>query len=151
MQIIDTFCCFPKCELAPSFKLNEPFCDKHLMRIYRSVVAFSESIDPDAVAVPGVPRRYIRISDTTTRHRKHSIAGTVYFVRYQDRIKIGFTTNLDQRVKEIPCDEVLATIPGSYRVEARLHCQFTHLHLNGEWFSMGDDLMEYIEGLKKTA
>ena len=151
MTIIDKFCCFPRCEMPPSTTLDEPLCDQHLMRIYRSVIALSESIDPKAITVPGVPRRFVRVSDKRSLNRKHSIAGKVYFIRFGDRIKIGFTTDLQQRTKHVPTDELLASMPGSYRTEHSLHSKFAHLRINGEWFSMGTDLMEYIESLKQTA
>ncbi len=41
----------------------------------------------------------------------------------------------------------LATIPGTYKDERNLHGLFSHLHIRGEWFRRGDDLLDYIEGL----
>lgn len=75
----------------------------------------------------------------------------VYFVRFDSRIKIGFTTNLSLRLSAIPHDEVMATIPGGRLLEKRLHAKFRHLHVKGEWFSLGDDLLDYVDGIKRAA
>jgi predicted transcriptional regulator len=74
----------------------------------------------------------------------------IYFIRSPDGlIKIGHTCNILQRMKDFrranPSLEVVALLDGERPFERRLHAKFAHLRVFGEWFSPGDDLMEFIE------
>lgn len=75
----------------------------------------------------------------------------VYYMRFGDRVKIGYTTNLTSRLKAVPNDELLATEPGTRAVEAARHRQFRELRLTGEWFDHVEPLIGHIEGLRKAA
>lgn len=75
-------------------------------------------------------------------------APVVYFLRFSDRVKIGFSTNLAGRLRAIPHDEVLATIPGGAREERALHERFADLRVTGEWFLYEDPLRSFIEELR---
>jgi hypothetical protein len=73
----------------------------------------------------------------------------IYFFRAGDAIKIGYTTNLAARKRALETAsavplELLASIPGDRREEARLHREWWHLHLRGEWFHAHDELLRYI-------
>lgn len=149
MRIIDTDCCYPRCDQAATVKVDQPLCDKHLISVYRSVIELAKVVDLETA--PGVPRRFVRISDTPRKRREYGVAGVVYFIRFGTRIKIGFTTDLDRRVRAIPHDELLATLKGSFQTEKMVQDRFAHLRLMGEWFSMGDDLMTYIAALTTAA
>jgi hypothetical protein len=72
--------------------------------------------------------------------------GVVYYARTGSMIKIGTTVNLHARMAEILPDEVLATEPGSYSLEARRHRQFRKLRVPGrvEWFHAGPLLQEHV-------
>ena len=84
------------------------------------------------------------------RNRNREVNGVVYYVRFGDRIKIGTSTDLAQRLIGIPHDEVLATEPGGPKVERSRHEQFAHLRITGEWFSAAPDLMKHIRSLRKA-
>jgi hypothetical protein len=71
----------------------------------------------------------------------------VYYVRFADRVKIGTTTNLGGRLNGIPYDEVLATEPGGYELEAQRHREFAADRIVGEWFTYSDRLRRHIETL----
>lgn len=75
----------------------------------------------------------------------------VYYIRFGDRIKIGTTTNLANRLTALPFDEVLAVEPGSHFLERSRHKQFAHLRIKGEWFRAEDELLRFIEGLQQDA
>ena len=136
-------CCYPVCEAPVTQKVSQPLCDKHLISVFRAVSDLAKQIDPksDVVASPRVMRD----------RNPYAPVGKVYFMRFGDRIKIGFTTNLHKRLQHVPNDELLASMPGSRHTETKMHKQFAHLRIVGEWFSMGPDLLEFIEGLKKAA
>lgn len=72
----------------------------------------------------------------------------VYYLRFGDRVKIGYTKNVAKRRTQIPNDELLATEPGGRVVETMRHRQFAEHRLIGEWFAMGPNLMEHIEQLR---
>lgn len=72
----------------------------------------------------------------------------VYYVRFSDRIKIGFSRNLGQRLTSIPHDELLTVEPGARAVEARRHRQFAEHRIIGEWFASAPALLEHVESLK---
>jgi len=74
----------------------------------------------------------------------------VYFMRLGDLIKIGYTTNLRQRVSSINPEEVLATEPGGRARERELHKRFAALRVHGEWFRHEGELAEYISTLREV-
>ena len=73
----------------------------------------------------------------------------VYFLRAGDAIKIGYTTNLAARKRALETAsavplELLASIPGDRSEEARLHREWWHLHIRGEWFRADEELLRCI-------
>lgn len=72
----------------------------------------------------------------------------VYYVRFGDRVKIGYTTNLAARLTAIPHDEVLATEPGTMQDERARHRQFADLRITGEWFTYAEPLVSHIVALR---
>lgn len=86
------------------------------------------------------------------RQRHDEECGTVvYFVRFGDRVKIGFTSDMKARMAVIPHDEILATIPGGRELEQKLHHRFKLTRLTGEWFRISPELMHFIGQVRKAA
>lgn len=75
----------------------------------------------------------------------------VYYVRFGDRVKIGTTTALRHRLRNIPHDEILALEPGSYDIEHQRHEQFADLWVKGEWFRYEEPLISHIAALREEA
>lgn len=96
--------------------------------------AISEELAPEAPAYR-----------PTARQPKPSL---VYYLRFGDRVKIGYTTNLPERLKAIPHDEVLATEPGTIQDERARHIAFADLRVTGEWFRFEEPLVSHIAGLQ---
>ena len=72
----------------------------------------------------------------------------VYYLRYQDRIKIGTTANPRQRLSAIWHDELLAFERGDRAVEGRRHAQFAANRFpRTEWFRASDDLVSHVAAL----
>lgn len=73
--------------------------------------------------------------------------GVVYYVRRDRFVKIGTTTRLPVRMRDLMPDEVLAVEPGSYKLEGELHRQFAHLRVrpNCEYFLLGPELREHVD------
>jgi len=75
----------------------------------------------------------------------------VYFISANNKIKIGYTTNLKRRIQAIKtCSStkvlLLGTIPGGRIEEQQIHKLFHSLktRYNGEWFEADDNLLSYI-------
>lgn len=82
---------------------------------------------------------------------EREVGAVVYYLRIGDRIKIGFTTNLKQRVANLRLDfdAVLATEPGGRDQESRRHQQFAdERYGRREDFAPSDRLMVHIASLQ---
>ena len=72
----------------------------------------------------------------------------VYYLRFDDRIKIGTTASPRQRLAAIWHDELLAFEPGDRLVERRRHAQFGDERFGRtEWFHRSPALDAHIAGL----
>jgi DNA-binding XRE family transcriptional regulator/mRNA-degrading endonuclease YafQ of YafQ-DinJ toxin-antitoxin module len=74
----------------------------------------------------------------------------VYFIKSQDKIKIGYSNNPKQRISNIstsnPFDlEVLLIINGGFKKEMELHKQFQDFRSKGEWFDYNNVIENYIK------
>jgi hypothetical protein len=81
----------------------------------------------------------------------------VYFIQEgaDGPIKIGYSADPQQRIRQLQTGaraqlHMLRTIEGSMGVERRLHRQFAHLRLRGEWFKPEPELLAYIAGEQRT-
>jgi hypothetical protein len=72
----------------------------------------------------------------------------VYYIRFCCRVKIGYTSNIKNRLKDVPCHELLAVEPGGRAVEGDRHQQFARLHDVGEWFHYGPELQAHVRTLR---
>ena len=83
----------------------------------------------------------------------------IYFIHdpEADRIKIGKARNLDERLYALRSQygsslSVMATMPGSFPEEGKLHQRFRHLRLPApgrEWFQTDKELIDFIESLSE--
>jgi hypothetical protein len=87
--------------------------------------------------------------DFTRRHEQSRDLGcVVYYLRFQDRIKIGTSRTIVNRLDSIPHDALLGLESGSYELERQRHRQFKHCHVSGEWFHADDQhLLAHIRSL----
>lgn len=69
----------------------------------------------------------------------------VYYVRYDDRVKIGTSANPRQRLAAIWHDDVLAFERGGRALEQARHARFAaDRYPRTEWFRLSDDLARHI-------
>lgn len=115
--------------LASGVKLTRPTVDAaiHLGRYYHSTGAR-----------PPLPER-------TTNGM---IENVVYYMRFGNLIKIGTTTALSARTRQLRPDEVMAAEPGSYDLERKRHQQFAAFRLHGEYFHPAALLMLHIRKIR---
>lgn len=139
---LDGVCVFPTCESTWSIHVQLPLCNRHILKVYSIAGALVKDTFPKADP------------DAATRGRSAVNAatpGVVYFVRLGSLIKIGFTTNLVQRLRDVPHEEVLGVTMGTMRDEKAIHGRFAHLRQSGEWFRPAPDLEEFIAALGEAA
>lgn len=75
--------------------------------------------------------------------------GVVYYIRRGRYVKIGTTTNLRARLRDLMPDEVLAVEPGSYLLESQLHAQFANIRYrpDREYFELTPELQAHIDAI----
>ncbi len=74
-------------------------------------------------------------------------ADVVYFVLNGNRVKIGTTANLRNRVRalSLPSSNVIAVVPGGRSREAELHAALSHLRVGRtEWFAFAPSVADLI-------
>jgi len=137
---IDGLCVFPLCDKPETNHLRLPVCETHILKTYRLASMMIRDALPDLK-----PKEIIRNAVNA------GSLGVVYFLRLGSLVKIGFTTNLESRMKVVPHEELLATMPGTMKDERRLHRQFADLRQTGEWFRHEGDLPRFIQELRDAA
>lgn len=76
---------------------------------------------------------------------------SVYFMQdgHHGRIKIGFSNDLEERLKDLrtanPDIRLLGSIPGDRTKETLVHRMFSKHRIEGEWFDPCDYLMWFIK------
>lgn len=76
--------------------------------------------------------------------------GWVYFIRFGDLVKIGWSRTPENRFNVLQPDAVLHHQPGTRQDEARLHAAFAHLlepDHGREYFRAEPDLIAFINAL----
>lgn len=133
----------------------------HVVSALMQIQAFGYDIDdPDVIrrAIEKGTGDYLRILDY--RDRLAAKAGrsivpvtgqVVYYVRIGNRCKIGYTTNMANRMATINPEEILATEPGTVDLEQIRHREFARLRTHGEWFRLEDPLTSHIERLRAAS
>lgn len=122
----------------------------------KHVEQFIEDIknDPDYWSKhPQIQKTASRPRKATTEPKERTekiVQGWIYFVESGDRIKIGYSSSLTRRMKNIKHGspfptELLLYIDGSMADEKALHKRFAKARLNGEWFAKSSELMKFIQ------
>lgn len=110
-----------------------------------------------AVPVPPMPLSVV-LQANKALDRLHMARSVrrVYFIRQgsDGPIKIGFTTDSHARIASMQTSNPIALtllleVPGDEELEQRLHEEFSHLRIRGEWFEPGADLLAFIAGASK--
>jgi hypothetical protein len=78
----------------------------------------------------------------------HSRVEVVYYIRFRDRIKIGTTGNLGQRMRTLWHDEIMALERGGRTRERVRHEQFAADRIGGEWFRISPALTAHVDQLR---
>lgn len=141
-------CCWPKCENRVGSRMPPPLCDKHVYEVYDIVVNSRYYM----AAINASKAAQVEYATETTPQEdkpKPPTKGTIYFLRSGPHIKIGWTSNLNKRMRAHAPDSVLlATCPGTRKDENRLHRRFAVHRTHGrEWYALVPPLLEHIKGV----
>lgn len=65
--------------------------------------------------------------------------GYVYFIKCLDKIKIGYTTDIEKRMKQLKIGngeklELIYKIQGNRYLETVYQHKYENFHISGEWF-----------------
>ncbi|PRA79202.1 GIY-YIG nuclease family protein [Microbacterium sp. MYb66] len=73
----------------------------------------------------------------------------VYYIRYDDRVKIGTSRRPRQRLASIRHQELLAFERGDRSVEQQRHRDFAAIREGGEWFTFTPELRAHVALLRR--
>lgn len=81
--------------------------------------------------------------------RPDSPCAVVYYARLGNRIKIGTSTNVRDRMTDLSAEELITLEYGGRNIELQRHREFATLRVVGEWFRMEEPLMGHMTLLAK--
>lgn len=142
-----TICAHGKCKGPVPEESPVALCGKHLIEAHL-YVEDRKRLHLDAqeaeLAVAAGVRRFPKSAARAQVGQSY-----VYFLRLGDRIKIGYTTNLKERLKNLPHEEVLCVIPGTMDDERRYLEQWSCERTAGEWFRASTGLLEFVAQMQE--
>lgn len=145
-----TECAYPRCEnpIARYVAQSSILCKGHALDLW---IAY-ENAHQNREQITDY-RLNRTLEERRRHHREAELAesrlvapGWVYYLRIGDQIKIGFSTDVKQRVRQYPPEATLLAVhPGTLTLEAEMHQRFAAARAAGrEWFHPHNDLMEHI-------
>lgn len=134
-------CVWPECHASVWRELELPLCSTHSARVHLKVA--DALLHPETVSRPSSPDEY------------WSNPGFVYFAESRDMVKIGYSTDVPQRMKNLRSTtghphRLLAYTAGTRRDEKLAHFKFGEYWVEGEYFLNGDRLAAHIEELQRA-
>ena len=142
----------------PQYK-GMPLCEEHAQDICNEMMfhhmdinaayeAHMRSEDTEAIRKE-VIRERLGVEEFLATYKQ--APGIIYYLKVEDQVKIGFTTDLETRIKAYPpMAKLLATHPGTRETERQMHDKFAE-HLSGrkEWFREHLELETHIDGVRR--
>ena len=78
--------------------------------------------------------------------------GAVYFIRVRDELKIGWTSNVPNRMRTLNPDALFHIEQGTRQDERRYHQMFSeHLVHGREWFACNDETTALVDNIRRSA
>ena len=154
-------CLWPGCGRIPRTYPESHLCDAHAEEVHRLVTAQQFALRDstlsarDQAALAELRRRAQEQRARMTPPAPDPIAAAapepepsvIYYVQVMSHIKIGWTSNLEKRMKSYPPNsELLAVHPGTRADEQKLHKRFAAHRSHGrEWYPLVPPLLEHIK------
>lgn len=128
-------CPIPEC----IFPIQEDalVCRPHSLQIWERVQTQHLESAGSAVTTESADDREARQTDERKRRTQVSLTqGRIYFIELDDKIKVGWTSNLENRLKSYPPHaQVVVSYPGTRADERDLHRTLkTELAVGREWY-----------------
>lgn len=78
----------------------------------------------------------------------------IYAITNGIHIKIGYSANVQRRLKQLNTGSanrlyVLCTFIGGRELEQYIHSKFGYNRINGEWFRVDQDMLDYINDMSQ--
>jgi hypothetical protein len=135
-------CQIDHCQKTAAEGVGIKLCVNHLRKAYAAYLIVT-GMDGDIEY-----REPAKVRDVHTS----TAMGTVYFARVEGLIKIGWSSNVSKRMRELRADALFHTFPGTRNDESAMHALFSAYLVKGrEWFRPAPELMSYIQGLQSKA
>lgn len=133
----DTDCCMPDCTRPVATDFEFPVCSSHARRVYRAVKDMLDSADlMTRIASAGPPKGKVQ-------QGRGVMAGHVYFAQSGDLIKIGWSSNVPQRMRDLGTKPI-HLIPGTMQDEKAMHHRFGAQWERGELFRNEGALADFL-------
>lgn len=143
-------CCWPRCETLAEAG-GPPLCEDHFAQVGMMWLKERTIWGTEYVAKERAARDAEREAFGARRRDRLEAQSVVYYVRIGDRVKIGHTINLKQRLSalRLDADAVLATEPGGRVREAERHRQFDAERVGKrEDFNPSRRLLAHIDAIR---
>ena len=132
-----TTCCSPGCVRSASGFTTLPICSTHGMRFYGEVQSMLREPPREVASLLARPPK------VKARPGFGVEVGVVYYARCDGLIKIGFSTNVRERMKNLGAVLVYSE-PGTLRDEKAAHHRFGLYWERGEYFREEGDLADFL-------
>jgi hypothetical protein len=145
-------CAWPECTEYPDPFYEVHLCTEHAHRVRNTINRYEARIDQriaDAAADIAARKQATaeKIESGYQPGDGDIIPGWVYYIELDGLIKIGFSKNVTNRMRQYaPTAKLLAAEPGTKKIERARHQHFGgHLARGREWFHDVPPLREWID------
>lgn len=141
-----THCVWPDCGEALDFINVGPLCVYHALLVHEAVRQSTTAPVTNAKALVAEKRQADRERREQLARTRGQLPGWIYYIRIDGKVKIGYSADVRQRMRDYPPEsELLAVHPGTRDLEADMHRRFVGSRAAGrEWFRETPDLTEHI-------
>lgn len=130
-------CNMDHCESATSDRVGIALCERHIEKAWAAYQVLMGADVPE------------RMPDPVRDVKSLDARGTVYVIRVQDMIKIGWTSNPKTRMQDLKADAILHYQAGTRRDEYKLQGQcMDHLVKGREWFDTSPAMIQFVKDLR---
>lgn len=133
----DRRCNMDQCDRKKSDRVGIALCERHIEKAW---AAYQVLIGANVPDIKPDPKRDTKSLDAR---------GTVYVIRVNDMIKIGWTSNPERRMRDLQADAILHYQAGTRRDEYKLQGRcMDHLVKGREWFDTSPAMIQFVKDLR---
>ena len=145
-----TFCAYADCSEKSTYR-DTPLCRAHAAIVWRLFEMREPATHHEMVREQYKEAQKARVEAAQTTRLNSKRPGYVYYLQVGDRIKIGFTAFMEDRMRAYPPNsKLLAVHPGTMELEKATHSRFKLSLADGrEWFHPSEKLTEHIADVNR--